>query len=100
MSHKHTRKSILLTAAVLSTVTVPACAAARDGGTSVVTDKVIVTASRTEQEVKETPSAVEVITRADIDKMGAESLAQALKLALGIDIQETQWSAIAPPSAA
>ena len=88
MSHKHTRKSILLTAAVLSTVTVPACAAARDGGTSVVTDKVIVTASRTEQEVKETPSAVEVITRADIDKMGAESLAQALKLALGIDIQE------------
>ena len=88
MSHKHTRKSILLTVAVLSTVTVPAYAAARDGGTSVVTDKVIVTASRTEQEVKETPSAVEVITRADIDKMGAESLAQALKLALGIDIQE------------
>ena len=88
MSHKHTRKSILLTAAVLSTVTVPACAAARDGGISVVTDKVVVTASRTEQEVKETPSAVEVITRADIDKMGAESLAQALKLALGIDIQE------------
>ena len=88
MSHKHTRKSILLTVAVLSTVTVPAYAAARDGGTSVVTDEVVVTASRTEQEIKETPSAVEVITRADIDKMGAENLAQALKLALGIDIQE------------
>ena len=52
------------------------------------TDEIIVTASRTEQEVKETPSAVEVITRADIDKMGAETLAQALKLAIGIDIQE------------
>ena len=88
MSHKHTQRKILLTAAVLSAISVPAYAAARDGGTSVVTDEVVVTASRTEQEIKETPSAVEVITRADIDKMGAESLAQALKLALGIDIQE------------
>ena len=88
MSHKHTQRKILLTAAVLSAISVPACAAARDGGTSVVTDEVVVTASRTEQEIKETPSAVEVITRADIDKMGAENLAQALKLALGIDLQE------------
>ena len=88
MSHKHTQRKILLTAAVLSAISVPAYASARDGGTSVVTDEVVVTASRTEQEIKETPSAVEVITRADIDKMGAESLAQALKLALGIDIQE------------
>ena len=88
MSHKHTQRKILLTAAVLSTISVPAYAAVRDGGASVVTDEVVVTASRTEQEIKETPSAVEVITRADIDKMGAENLAQALKLALGIDLQE------------
>ena len=88
MSHKHTQRKILLTAAVLSAISVPAYASARDGGTSVVTDEVVVTASRTEQEIKETPSAVEVITRADIDKMGAENLAQALKLALGIDLQE------------
>ena len=88
MSHKHTQRKILLTAAVLSAISVPAYAAVRDGGASVVTDEVVVTASRTEQEIKETPSAVEVITRADIDKMGAENLAQALKLALGIDLQE------------
>ena len=91
MFHKHTKKKVLLTAAVLSAVSIPAYAAQRTENAPealVHTDEIIVTASRTEQEVKETPSAVEVITRADIDKMGAETLAQALKLAIGIDIQE------------
>jgi len=91
MFHKHTKKKVLLTAAVLSAVSIPAYAAQRAENapeTLVHTDEIVVTASRTEQEVKETPSAVEVITRADIDKMGAETLAQALKLAIGIDIQE------------
>ena len=91
MFHKHTKKKVLLTAAVLSAVSIPAYAAERTenaAATRVHTDEIVVTASRTEQEVKETPSAVEVITRADIDKMGAETLAQALKLAIGIDIQE------------
>ena len=91
MFHKHTKKKVLLTAAVLSAVSIPAYAAQRTENapeTLVHTDEIVVTASRTEQEVKETPSAVEVITRADIDKMGAETLAQALKLAIGIDIQE------------
>lgn len=49
---------------------------------------VVVTASRTEQLVKEAPSAVEVVTREDLDKMGAETLAQALQLAVGIDVSE------------
>ena len=88
MLHRHTKKRLLLTAAVLGAMSVPAYAAESASNTNVRTDEIIVTASRTEQEVKETPSAVEVITRADIDKMGAETLAQALKLALGIDIQE------------
>jgi hypothetical protein len=56
--------------------------------THIKTDEVVVTASRTKQEVRESPSSVEVITREDIDKMGAENLAQALQLALGIDTQE------------
>ena len=88
MLHRHTKKRLLLTAAVLGAMSVPAYAAESASNTNVRTDEIIVTASRTEQEVKETPSAVEVITRADIDKMGAETLAQALKLALGIDIQD------------
>lgn len=54
----------------------------------VQTRDVVVTASRTEQLVKEAPAAVEVVTRDDIDKMGAENLAQALKLAAGINIME------------
>ena len=88
MLHRHTKKRLLLTAAILGAMSVPAYAAESASNTNVRTDEIIVTASRTEQEVKETPSAVEVITRAYIDKMGAETLAQALKLALGIDIQE------------
>lgn len=54
----------------------------------VQTRDVVVTASRTEQLVKEAPAAVEVITREDLDKMGAENLAQALQLAIGIDVSE------------
>lgn len=54
----------------------------------VQTRDVVVTASRTEQEIKDTPSAVEVISREDLDKMGAENLAQALQLAIGIDVSE------------
>lgn len=84
------KKSLLLTAAILAAMSVPVQAAEKkqEETTHIKTDEVIVTASRTKQEVKESPSSVEVITREDIDKMGAENLAQALQLALGIDTQE------------
>ena len=84
------KKSLLLTAAILAAMSVPVQAAEKkqEETTHIKTDEVVVTASRTKQEVKESPSSVEVITREDIDKMGAESVAQALQLALGIDTQE------------
>ena len=84
------KKSLLLTAAILAAMSVPVQAAEKkqEETTHIKTDEVVVTASRTKQEVKESPSSVEVITREDIDKMGAETLAQALQLALGIDTQE------------
>ena len=84
------KKSLLLTAAVLAAMSVPVQAAEKkqEDTTHIKTDEVVVTASRTKQEVKESPSSIEVITREDIDKMGAETLAQALQLALGIDTQE------------
>ena len=47
-------------------------------------DDVVVTASRTEQLLEDTPASVEVITREDIENMGAESLEQALALTLGL----------------
>ena len=84
------KKNLLLTAAILAAMSVPVQAAEKkqEETTHIKTDEVVVTASRTKQEVKESPSSIEVITREDIDKMGAETLAQALQLALGIDTQE------------
>ena len=84
------KKSLLLTAAVLAAMSVPVQAAEKkqEETTHIKTDEVVVTASRTKQEVKESPSSVEVITREDIDKMGAESVRQALQLALGLDTME------------
>ena len=84
------KKSLLLTAAILAAMSVPVQAAEKkqEEATHIKTGEVVVTASRTKQEVRESPSSVEVITREDIDKMGAENLAQALQLALGIDTQE------------
>ncbi len=63
-------------------------AQASEPAQQVQTRDVVVTASRTEQLIKDTPASVEVVTREDIEKMGAENLAQALKLATGINIME------------
>ncbi|CUH97705.1 putative secreted protein [Propionispora sp. 2/2-37] len=51
-------------------------------------DETVVTATRTEQKVKETPASVEVITRKDIETMGAERVVTALKLALNLNLSE------------
>ena len=92
----HERKKYFLTLAVITALMntsyagVAAAEAAdiQQAVEQVQTRDVVVTASRTEQLVKEAPAAVEVITRDDMDKMGAENLAQSLKLAAGINIME------------
>lgn len=92
----HKRKKYFLTLAVITALLntgYAGVAAAEEADSQqaveqVQTRDVVVTASRTEQLVKEAPAAVEVVTRDDIDKMGAENLAQALKLAAGINIME------------
>lgn len=92
----HERKKYFLTLAVITALmnTSYAGVAAAEAADSqqaveqVQTRDVVVTASRTEQLVKEAPAAVEVISREDLDKMGAENLAQALQLAIGIDVSE------------
>lgn len=50
------------------------------------TNNVVVTSTRTEQEVKEIPSAVQVITKEDIQQQGAKNLADILRTATSIDI--------------
>lgn len=92
----HKRKKYFLTFAVITALMntgYAGVAAAEEADNQqaveqVQTRDVVVTASRTEQLVKEAPAAVEVITREDLDKMGAENLAQALQLAIGIDVSE------------
>lgn len=84
-------KKSLLTMAVtcaLLNSTYGVVLAADTDSENVQTRDVVVTASRTEQLVKDSPAAVEVITREDLDKMGAENLVQALQLAIGIDVSE------------
>lgn len=49
-------------------------------------EEVVVTATRTEQKIKETPAAVEVITREDIEKLGAKKLIDALALSPSITV--------------
>ena len=70
------KKSLLLTAAVLAAMSVPAYAAEKkpEDGKAIKTGAVVVTASRTKQEVKETPSSVEVITREDIEAFTAPTI--------------------------
>ena len=90
MIHSLVRKrNALLTTVVLSALSLPAYAADADADPlQVKTDAIVVTASRTEQMLRESPASAEVITRKDIDRMGAENLVQALRLAAGIDVRE------------
>ena len=73
-------------------MTVPAYAASADGaadGSAVTTKDVVVTATRTEADVKMVPNTVEVITADDIEKLGATDVYSALRLADNVQIMNT-----------
>ncbi len=80
-------KKRMLTLAVMRRrrCSLPVMAAPADGDV-VRTKDVIVTATRTEEEVKVVPQNVEVITSEDIEKLGATDVYQALKLASNVDV--------------
>lgn len=85
-------KKAWITWAVLTALTVPAYAAAADApaDNAVVTTKdVVVTATRTEADVKMVPNTVEVITADDIQKLGATDVYSALRLADNVQIMNT-----------
>lgn len=85
-------KKAWITWAVLTALTVPAYAASTDGaadGSAVTTKDVVVTATRTEADVKMVPNTVEVITADDIEKLGATDVYSALRLADNIQIMNT-----------
>lgn len=85
-------KKAWITWAVLTVLTVPAYAASADGaadGSAVTTKDVVVTATRTEADVKMVPNTVEVITADDIEKLGATDVYSALRLADNVQIMNT-----------
>lgn len=85
-------KKAWITWAVLTALTVPAYAAAGDGpadNAAVTTKDVVVTATRTEADVKMVPNTVEVITADDIQKLGATDVYSALRLADNVQIMNT-----------
>lgn len=85
-------KKAWITWAVLTALTVPAYAASADGaadGSAVTTKDVVVTATRTETDVKMVPNTVEVITADDIEKLGATDVYSALRLADNVQIMNT-----------
>lgn len=83
------KRSSLLTLSVLLSLAVPTYAAeANDESTNAVqAPDVVVTATRTESLIKDVPNSAEVITKEDIERLGATDIYQALKLATNIDIR-------------
>lgn len=62
----------------------PAFAESGSGQTEITLPEVVVTATRTEQTVKDTPSTVQVITREEIERQQSQTLADVLRNAVGI----------------
>ena len=86
MSNKYNKKSVaLLTLSVMTMLCMPAYAAEKSDDT-VRTRDVVVTATRTAEEVKAVPNTVEVITKEDIERLGADNLTSALRLAANLDL--------------
>ena len=86
------KKSALLTVSVLMSLAAPVYAAAPAANQDQAvnagqTREVVVTATRTEEEVKAVPSTVEVITQDDIQKLGATDVYSALSLASNVDLK-------------
>lgn len=78
-------KSTLLASAIFLSLAAPVVAADTTD-TAVQTKDVVVTATRTEEEVKNVPSTVEVITQQDIERNGATDVWSALRLASDVNV--------------
>ena len=63
--------------------------AADNAAENIQTRDVVVTASRTEQEIKETPTAAEVISREELERTGANTLTEALKRSANINVTQS-----------
>ena len=87
MKKLNKKKIALLTACVVSAVGHMAFAAEADNYDEYSGADYVVTATKTQIEKKEVPTAVQVVTQEDIQQMGAYNLQDALKYATGVDVQ-------------
>lgn len=80
------KQQTLLTLSVLLGLSSPVYAQDIQNNDVIVTPDVVVTATRTQEEVKVVPQTVEVITKEDIEQLGATDVYSALRLAANIDV--------------
>lgn len=80
------KQQTLLTLSVLLGLSSPVYAQDIQNNDVVVTPDVVVTATRTQEEVKAVPQTVEVITKEDIEQLGATDVYSALRLATNVDV--------------
>lgn len=80
------KQQTLLTLSVLLGLSSPVYAQDIQNNDVVVTPDVVVTATRTQEEVKAVPQTVEVITKEDIEQLGATDVYSALRLAANVDV--------------
>lgn len=87
MRNLNKKKIALLTACVVSAVGHMAFAAEADNYDEYSGADYVVTATKTQLEKKEVPTAVQVVTQEEMKQMGAYSVQDALKYATSIDVQ-------------
>lgn len=80
------KQQTLLTLSVLLGLSSPVYAQDIQNNDVIVTPDVVVTATRTQEEVKAVPQTVEVITKEDIEQLGATDVYSALHLAANVDV--------------
>lgn len=73
------KQQTLLTLSVLLGLSSPVYAQDIQNNDVIVTPDVVVTATRTQEEVKAVPQTVEVITKEDIEQLGATDVYSALR---------------------
>lgn len=80
------KQQTLLTLSVLVGLSSPVYAQDIQNNDVINTPDVVVTATRTQEEVKVVPQTVEVITKEDIEQLGATDVYSALRLAANVDV--------------
>lgn len=87
---KKTRLALVITAAML-----PVLAQAQEKAT--LLDTMTVVGTRTETTVRDNPASVSVVEREQIEKRGADSVAELLRDVPGVSVVDTAVAGMNPP---